>query len=148
MALVIGDPPVRLVEAVFSDIDELCAELFQPEPHLLNALRTQFRRFHDPVALQTALSAISILEALVLSWLRQTKARSRPRPSLRARDRAIKKCLELIDQSEGIELSSGLLCEIGGVSERTLQYAFRERFGLTPAAFHKARRIAPVGNPV
>jgi AraC family ethanolamine operon transcriptional activator len=31
-----------------------------------------------------------------------------------------------------------------GVSERTLQYAFRDRFGLTPAAFIKARRLAAV----
>jgi AraC-like DNA-binding protein len=30
------------------------------------------------------------------------------------------------------------------VGERTLQLAFRERFGLTPAAFLKARRLALV----
>ena len=36
------------------------------------------------------------------------------------------------------------MCEVGGVGERTLQYALRERFGLTPAAFLKMRRLAEV----
>jgi len=36
------------------------------------------------------------------------------------------------------------MCGLGGVGERTLQYAFRERFGLAPAAFLKARRLSAV----
>ena len=38
----------------------------------------------------------------------------------------------------------GVLCEVGRIGERTLQYAFRERFGLSPAALLKARRLAAV----
>jgi AraC family ethanolamine operon transcriptional activator len=38
--------------------------------------------------------------------------------------------------------SSSQLCQLAHVSERTLQYAFRERFGVSPAAFLKARRLA------
>jgi AraC family ethanolamine operon transcriptional activator len=56
----------------------------------------------------------------------------------------MRRCLEQIEQADWAELSSALLCEIGGVGERTLQYAFRERFGLAPAAFLKARRLAAV----
>ena len=42
------------------------------------------------------------------------------------------------------ELRPAQLRAYSGVSERTLQYAFRDRFGLTPAAFIKARRLAAV----
>lgn len=33
------------------------------------------------------------------------------------------------------------LCDVAGVSERTLEYAFRERFGLTPVRYLKLRRL-------
>jgi AraC-like DNA-binding protein len=52
--------------------------------------------------------------------------------------------LALIEQADLNQLTSATLCETCGVGERTLQYAFRERFGLTPAAFLKARRLALV----
>jgi len=42
------------------------------------------------------------------------------------------------------ELSPAQLRAYSGVSERTLEYAFRDRFGLTPAALIKARRLATV----
>jgi AraC family ethanolamine operon transcriptional activator len=53
-------------------------------------------------------------------------------------------CLECLDQTDGFQLSPGLLCEIANVGERTLQYAFRERFGVSPGAFLKARRLMEV----
>jgi AraC family ethanolamine operon transcriptional activator len=49
-----------------------------------------------------------------------------------------------MEHDDWAELSAGMLCAVGDVSERTLQYAFRERFGLTLAAFLKARRLAAV----
>ena len=36
------------------------------------------------------------------------------------------------------------LCQIAGVSERTLQYTFQEYYGLTPNAYLKARRLNAV----
>jgi AraC family ethanolamine operon transcriptional activator len=56
----------------------------------------------------------------------------------------MKRCLERLEQPDWTALSPAQLCEIACVGERTLQYAFRERFGLTPAAFLKARRLAVV----
>ena len=54
------------------------------------------------------------------------------------RDQALVKCLELIQAvpREGI-LSVTELCRESGVSERTLQYAFKDRFGLTPKEYIK-----------
>ena len=57
------------------------------------------------------------------------------------RDAAMKKCLAMIEKFGWEDLTPVGLCRAVGVSERTLQYAFRERFGVTPAAFLKARRL-------
>ncbi len=81
-----------------------------------------------------------MVKKLVAIWLGPMITSLR-RPSLRRRDRAIGLCLERLEHPDWTELSPAQLCEIAGVGERTLQYAFRERFGLTPAAFLKARRL-------
>ena len=83
----------------------------------------------------------SFVEQLVINWLDGMCEPVR-RPSLRSRDRAMRRCLECLEQPDWVNLSPALLCEYAGVAERTLQYAFRERFGLTPAAFLTARRLA------
>jgi AraC family ethanolamine operon transcriptional activator len=86
-------------------------------------------------------------EGLVLEWLRaclSNEAGQMVRASGRARDRAMRTSLALIEQADLSQLTPAALCETCGVGERTLQYAFRERFGLTPAAFLKARRLALV----
>lgn len=83
-----------------------------------------------------------ILSMLVVSWLEQ-KTRDRPvRPSLRARARAIKISLELIEQSDPGSLTTDRLLNECHVSERTLQYAFREQFGSSPAAVIKSLRLS------
>ena len=52
--------------------------------------------------------------------------------------------LELMEAEPLDALKPAHLSTHSGVSERTLQYAFLDRFGLTPAAFLKARRLASV----
>ncbi|MCP4333218.1 MAG: helix-turn-helix transcriptional regulator [Gammaproteobacteria bacterium] len=58
-----------------------------------------------------------------------------PRPSPRSRDRAIKRVVEFLHDTPDILPDLPALCEIAHVSERTLQYAFRERYGIPPKAF-------------
>jgi transcriptional regulator GlxA family with amidase domain len=59
---------------------------------------------------------------------------------------AMRACLARLEPPVWPELSPSQLCEAGCVGERTLQCAFRERFGLTPAAFLKSCRLAAVRN--
>ena len=62
------------------------------------------------------------------------------------RARVLKATLAAIkDQPEEV-LSVGDLCRIAGASERTLDYAFRERFGLAPAQYMKVLRLNGVQN--
>jgi AraC family ethanolamine operon transcriptional activator len=63
-----------------------------------------------------------------------------PKP-FRARDLAVRRSLDRIDASEREPLSVVDLCFAAGVSRRTLEYAFLERFGLSPNAYLLARRL-------
>lgn len=58
-----------------------------------------------------------------------------PSPSPCSRDRSITRVIEYLDQHVGALPDLPLLCKIANVSERTLQYAFRERYGLSPNQF-------------
>lgn len=123
-----------------------CIETFRPSQVALGSLRSALRRLRDEVPSGSNLNAREVGEALVLTWLRAHTAADSGAATVtrRARDRAIRACLERLDEADWVELSSSVLCEVSGVGERTLQYAFRERFGLTPAAFLKARKLTAV----
>ena len=121
----------------------LRAETFRPPPRWLQALRQDLCKLRDADGAAGHLEARELVERLVCAWLGPA-AEHAPggAPSMRSRDLAIRRCLERLGRPDWPELSAAVLCEIGGVGERTLQYAFRERFALTPAAFLKARRLA------
>ena len=126
-------------------------ETFRPRPDGLSVLRRRLQQLREDSPIRVSGGALHdarlVSEALVLAWLRghpPGEAQSRVRPPARVRDRAMRTCLELIRQVDINALTPAMLCEACGVGERTLQYAFRERFGLTPAAFLKARRLALV----
>ena len=85
-----------------------------------------------------------IIGELIRTWLAPASGKTLQRASLRVRDRALARCLEFMDTADLSELSLGRLCDIGIVSERTLEYAFKERFGVTPNAYVKARRLIDV----
>ncbi len=122
----------------------LRAETFRPPPRRLYALRQRLHRVRNATGPGGSLETQHLVEDLVSAWLGASAERVQHGTALRGRDRAMRRCLERIERSDWAELSPAALCEIGEVGERTLQYAFRERFGLTPAAFVKARRLAAV----
>lgn len=120
------------------------AEAFRLSPKDLDACRVALRTIRDDVQTASSLDAWRVLELLVRAWAQWGNVLPRAQASLRSRDRAVRTCIELLQGQDWWALSTSDLCAIAGVSERTLQYAFRERFGLTPAAFIKARRMVNV----
>lgn len=122
----------------------LRSETFRPSRDLLDRLRRRLCRLRDAVGGDGTLDAKQLVEDLVLAWLRSSMLQPERQRLVRGRDRAVRRCLERIEEADWTELTPSVLCEIGAVGERTLQYAFRERFGLTPAAFLKMRRLAEV----
>jgi len=57
--------------------------------------------------------------------------------NLRKRDIAVDKVVEFIRNTPNLTAELVQLCRIANVSERTLQYAFKERYGIAPNTFVK-----------
>jgi AraC-like DNA-binding protein len=78
---------------------------------------------------------------------------SRNRPSLRKRDMAIDRVIDYVRSTPAPASGLAGLCRIAGVSERTLQYAFKERYGIPPNVYVKrwninsARRLLLQADP-
>jgi AraC family ethanolamine operon transcriptional activator len=80
------------------------------------------------------------LLCVLLSCTANATSKTKP-ASNSERARIIKAVLEAIDDLPGEILSIGDLCRIARASERTLNYAFMERFGLSPALYMKVQRL-------
>jgi AraC-like DNA-binding protein len=78
---------------------------------------------------------------------------SRNRPSLRKRDLAVGRVVDFLRNTPVPASSLADLCRISGVGERTLQYAFKERYGIAPNVYVKrcnlnsARRLLLQADP-
>ena len=57
------------------------------------------------------------------------------------KDVALRKVVEIINSHEGVSLSVKQLCELASVSERTLQYAFKDKYKVSPSEYIKAYRL-------
>jgi AraC family ethanolamine operon transcriptional activator len=77
----------------------------------------------------------TIVEALALD--EDPRAPEPPR----LRGIAVRRSLDLIDAANREPVSVVDLCRAAGISRRTLEYAFRERFELSPKAYMVARRL-------
>ena len=62
-------------------------------------------------------------------------------PSTKLRTLAIRRSTEFVEAAAGRPVTVREVCEASGVSWRTLDYAFKEHYGVSPEAFLKARRL-------
>ena len=84
------------------------------------------------------------LEQELARRLMATLAESRGpvhQPVMRKRDRALRIAVDYIVESDMPVTSVQELCSVSHVSERTLEYAFRERFGQSPKTFTLTYRL-------
>jgi len=89
-------------------------------------------------------STVNTIEQELLTLLMRTAEAFRPhfvRPSAPAKWRSLAKALEFLRYAEPARVTILELCQAAGVSERTLQYAFREVFDTTPLSFLRHRRF-------
>ena len=82
-----------------------------------------------------------LAEKLTLST---TSDRPVKRPSLRKRDLAINRIIEYVRHTPAATSELAKLCRLARVSERTLQYAFKERYGIAPNTFVKRWKLNTV----
>lgn len=64
----------------------------------------------------------------------------------RRRDKAVIKAIDIINNQTGKPSSIGELCRLTNVSERTLEYAFLEKYKISPSEYIKANRLHKVKN--
>jgi len=83
------------------------------------------------------------IEFDLLSEILRGLAAGRPaaRPRAHTRSLARRRCTEFIEQSDGRPITVRELCEVAGASWRTLDYAFKEQYGLGPKAYLRTRRL-------
>ena len=134
-----------------TDYQDLLAgrEVLKAPPERMAAIRRALRSFVLSSADREAAAGSSglvghdkgpdLMEMLV--ELMTLETHSRPAPARRTRDLVVRRSLELIGEHDQKPLSIVDLCRATGVSRRTLEYAFRDRFGVSPKAFLLARRL-------
>ena len=110
-------------------------EVFRLPPEVLNTTRAKLElcRSGPPGAFDAVVRELS--EVLVATWVAQHSTRYKPRPNQRARDRAIRNCLEYLESSDLASVDMAQLRSRANVGKRTLEYAFREKFQVTPNVF-------------
>jgi AraC-like DNA-binding protein len=102
---------------------------------------------HRPFALA---ATRALAERLVMCTAQHRPAMN---TSLRQRDLAVDRVVEYVRSTPAPTSELARLCRIARVSERTLQYAFKERYGIPPNVFVKrwnlntAKRLLSVADP-
>jgi AraC family ethanolamine operon transcriptional activator len=138
------------------NLPELEKKLNEPAPFIVNPDNLQELQWKihaitqalaiNPLSLNNAGLRTEIeseLPVMLLKALSSTNPKAH-RPSLKRREIALKRARGYIAEfgNELLEpITVGDLCKITGVSERTLEYAFRERFGIPPKTYLQAHRL-------
>lgn len=125
---------------------EALRETISVAPAKVADLRMVLRLVRANKAYRAASLLSWVVETLLWPWLAQANTSTHSRPPKRSRDRAIRNCLELLDAGDLATVEVAGLREISDVGERTLQYAFLERFAMTPQAFLRSCRLSRVRN--
>ena len=127
-------------------------EVVRLNPHVAQGLRSLATIIMQSSGGETAqVAAYELAEKLIIT---ATESSSTIISNLRRRDIAINKVVEFVRNTSTPTTELAQLCCIANVSARTLEYAFKERYGITPTTFVKrwnlntARRQLLAASPV
>lgn len=97
----------------------------------------------DPSLFENGAIVTTVREELLqhLSCIAGELISKRDRTSCSARHRGLLRVLEAMRRDVTASHSMAELCKVAGISERSLQYGFRETFDMTPLQFVKRRRL-------
>lgn len=104
---------------------------------LLDAIESRPNAFDSPNVVEVVLRELENLLVAISSALRPQAQIG----NLTARRLGVSRALEFLRHRPDSRVSLGELCSIARVSERTLQYAFREELGMSPTEFMRRRRL-------
>ena len=140
----------------FPDLDVLLTQhetAHRCENGVVAELRGRLCRILDAMESNPAIVKSPVLQneieyeipALLLSTL-SSAASEVQRPPMRMRHRTIVKAIEFIDENPEASLTIKGLCDAVGVSWRTLDYAFKEHFEVSPKRYLMAVKMNAVRN--
>jgi AraC family ethanolamine operon transcriptional activator len=89
----------------------------------------------------TAIETLELELAETLSHIVSSQNVSRYRPGMPQSRLGLRKSLALLLDEKTSHRSISELCDEATISQRSLEYAFRNTFGLTPLAFQRLRRL-------
>lgn len=118
-----------------------CGEVFRARPAEMAEMRRQLTRLVSGGGSSADYHAL--VETLLWRWAENGVAKpvGNGLRGERNRARAMRRCLEFLNQRNIGTLTTADLRDMSRVSARTLEYAFRERFGIGPAAFIKMAKL-------
>jgi AraC family ethanolamine operon transcriptional activator len=139
-----------LFTAVATDLGSSAAdrvqrsELVRPNARALTALREHLRRVLSYISQSNGLDSVgSVIDVETTELLMEAIADSElvRRPPVRLRDSALRKAEAFIEAASKKPLLVSEVCRASGASWRTLNYAFRETYGMTIKGYLMARRL-------
>jgi AraC family transcriptional regulator, ethanolamine operon transcriptional activator len=119
-------------------------QTFRPDIGVLATLRTSLRLITKLASPPSAFEGQVITDRLVSAWAQAGGAPVENKFLGSRRLQLMRQILERFENDDWIDLTPRKLCADMNISERTLQYVFKDRFGMSPAKFLKARRLAAV----
>lgn len=118
-----------------------CGEVFRIRPAELMQLR---KRLGDLITGgATSADYHALIETLLWRWAENgfAQASGSGVHGERNRARAMRRCLDMLNDRSVATLNASEMRDVSRVSARTLEYAFQERFGVGPAAFIKMAKL-------
>lgn len=150
----VSNPGFEICTLSFSErfLDRICHDLALPDFHTLvnhaevfqcraEDVRLLLKRFRQSIRVVSGLAQgrhPDFTDALhrelamrVVSVLAKPVEQKTVQP-VRLRDRAVCRAIDYIHANGRVPIALSELCRVSHASERTLEYGFRERFGMTP----------------
>ncbi|WP_420415370.1 helix-turn-helix domain-containing protein [Roseibium sp.] len=115
--------------------------IFKVPDALLKRAQKVLCSLNSPAPQFDTLTLDALVEDLIGCWLAQTGLHPRS-VAVHTSGRVLSQILELIDAGEIEDARLPDLCAEAGLSRRALEIAFKDRFGIGPAAFIKSWRLA------
>lgn len=126
-------------------------ELFSSTPTEFNSLKKQLQQTIKFLAsspdITSDLDKIKIIESEILHSIGSAFAYMHPAKKkipLQKREAALKNAIAYIKDNDTRPITLTILCKETQVSARTLQYAFKEKFGISPNTYLKRYRLNKV----
>jgi len=138
VAALLGVEPQPLPTGALLGREGLVRPAMQALTEVARAVTTHPASFEDPLASQRAEEMLFSAILQVLTGISPHRIR---KIDPRSKTRIVRRVKQLLEESGNQPVSLAELCRATKVSARTLQYAFRDLYGVSPTRYIRLRRL-------